>query len=332
MSELPSYDQLRARTDAPPGSVWGLFGDGDQLGTINFLTPERVLAAARCIRRGTVFNLDVPLDTFDPPLTPVRHTLKHSIFQRNPFHRDEWVDGFYLQAASQIDGLRHMGNPDHGFYGGAPGDSLQPGDPLLSISHWADHGIVGRGVLVDVARYLEGRGEPIDYRTNQAIPISVIDAAAEKQGVSFEPGDIVLLRFGYVRFYREETTPEERAELPRKTTYPGLLQAEETVAWLWDHRFSLLAADNFAVEAWPPDPATPFVARSQSDANKRTLHTGTLHQVILPLLGMPLGELWDLDALAEDCADDGVYEFMLVAKPLNLIGGVGSPANAVAIK
>ncbi len=59
---------------------------------------------------------------------------------------------------------------------------------------------------------------------------------------------------------------------------------------------------------------------------------GALHVRALCYLGLPFGELWDLEALAEDCAEDRVYAFLLTSAPLHLRGGVGSPPNALAIK
>ena len=87
-------------------------------------------------------------------------------------------------------------------------------------------------------------------------------------------------------------------------------------AFLWDHRIAAVAADNIGVEKMPGDLYYQF----------------PLHNLVLCLLGMPLGEFWNLEALATDCAEDGVYECLVVSVPLNVPGGIGSPANAVAIK
>jgi len=89
----------------------------------------------------------------------------------------------------------------------------------------------------------------------------------------------------------------------------------EMAAWLWDHRIAALGTDCPAVEPWPWDPSV-----------------GVLHARVLCYLGMPIGEMFDLEALAEDCARDGTYECMFTSAPLNLLGGVGSPPNALAIK
>jgi hypothetical protein len=85
--------------------------------------------------------------------------------------------------------------------------------------------------------------------------------------------------------------------------------------WLWDHQIAGMAADNVGLEALPVDAAVGFQ-----------------HRRLIAMLGMPMGELWDLDALAVDCAADGRYEFMLVSAPLYVPGGVGSPPNAYALK
>lgn len=329
---MRSYRDLLARVDGPAGSAWGEFGPDDELGTISRLTPDRARAGATCVRTGEVFNLDLPLNTIDPPLAPLRKAVRHTVFGRNAFHRDDHLDDFYPQASSQIDGLRHMGNPDHGFYNGASGERLVPGDPLLGIQHWAEHGIVGRGVLVDVARHRERQGRPIDHRGGEPIPIGDVAAAAEEQGVRFEPGDLLLLRFGWIRHYLTATTGDERRAMPQNPLHPGLLQAHGTLEWIWDHQFSLVAGDNFALERWPAMPSSPFRMAGESADAPVDGPGAVMHRVMIPLLGLAVGELWSLDALADACARDGRYDCMLVAKPINLVGGVGSPANATAIR
>jgi kynurenine formamidase len=331
---LPTYDELKRRTDAPPGSAWGLFGDGDEIGTLNLLTPERVAAATAAVRTGQVVNLDLPLDAFDPPLISSRHAVEHHLFANNPYHRDDWVDSFYLQSGSQLDGLRHIGHPDHGFYGGADPERFREREPYLGINRYAEHGIVGRGVLLDVDRYLRARGTPIDQASSQGIDADVLDATAREQGVDLRPGDIVMVRLGWIHYYVDELDDAGRAALlepPLRT--PGLAPTEAVVRWLWDNGVAVVAADNFALEAWPASPDSPFVTeRERAGDEPTTSHTGLMHRILIPLLGMVIGELWALDELADACAADGVWDCMVVAKPLNLVGGAGSPANAVAIR
>lgn len=332
-SERASYGELRQRSDAPSGSAWGVFGWADEVGTVNRITAERARAAAELVRRGARFNLDLPLEAFDPPLLPTRRPPTQTIFQRHPFHRDDHVDGFYPQGSSQLDGLRHMTHPDHGAYNGHPPERFVAGEPLLGVQRWAEHGIAGRGVLVDVARHLAELGRPLDPVGAEQVPVAVVEEAARRQGVEIGAGDVLMLRFGFLAHCFGELDAEGRRRLvARGPSSPGLAVTEETVAWLWDRGVAIAAADNIALEPWPPPADSPLVARAEADPADRTVHSGMLHQTLIPLLGLAIGELWDLEALAADCATDGVWECMVTAKPLMLTGGVGSPANAMALK
>jgi kynurenine formamidase len=324
---IPTYDELASAE--PPGSSWSVFGRDDQLGTINFLTPERVAAAGRLIRTGRRFGLDHAVTAFEPYPTGTRHPLRHTVFANNEWHRDDWVDSFYLQSSSQIDALRHIGHPEHGFYNGLSAEGNTVESTELGIHNWGGPGIAGRGVLLDVPRYFAARGQAYDASTTVVIDSAMLDAIADFQGVSWRGGDMMLLRTGWAEHYLVKT-PGQRLETPWRRS-PGLAQRDETLRWLWDHEIALVAADNLAVEA---DPVIESDFRSPTDAPpaRGVDHSGMLHRPLIALLGMALGELWKLDDLAEDCAADGVYEFFLTCKPLNLIGGVGSPPNAVAIK
>src|SRR4051812_40019221 len=111
--QIPSYEELLQRQDAPAGSAWGVFGREDEIGTINFITPEATREAARLVRRGQTFNLDHTLDAFRPPVARHRHRPRHTIFCNSPHHRDDYLDGLYLQGTTQVDSLRHFRHPDH---------------------------------------------------------------------------------------------------------------------------------------------------------------------------------------------------------------------------
>jgi len=332
MSEtFRTYRELRQRADGPPGSSWGVFGPGDQLGSANNLTPERVVAAASLIRTGEVFNLDYPLNTFVPSPAGTRPATEHHMFANNPNHRDDWVDSFYLQSTSQVDGLRHMRHPRYGFYGGVPDEAVAVGSPDLGIQLLAEKGIAGRGVLLDVGRFAERAGEPIDLRTNHMVTPADLDAVAADAGVTLRPGDILLIRLGWVPFFLALPL-DQRPKGKGRSGNPGLIQSEEMLEWLWDHRFAMVAADNSGLEATPVNPGSGWVDPDEAPPPHGPSHNGMLHRPLIALLGMFIGELWNLERLAESCAADGVYEFFLTAKPLNLVGGVGSPPNAIAIK
>ena len=315
LDSLPTYAQLSEREDAPKGSNWGLFGKDDQIGTINFLTPERVAAAAKLVRRGAVFPLDLPLHLPDPPLfsrQAYRQTIRR--FEGGLGH-DDHLDNFYLQASSQWDSLAHVGHPRHGLYNGVQAEAVTGEEGSKNgVDAWAKRGIVGRGVLLDVARYLAAQGDPIDPMSSRAIKAAELDATASAQGVALEPGDILLVRTGWLGAYLAAGQPAREA-IARDLRAPGLEGSIEMAGWLWDRRIAAVAADCPALEPWPWD-----------------LSVGALHVRALCYLGLPFGELWDLEALAGDGASDGVYAFLLTSAPLHLRGGVGSPPNALAIK
>ncbi len=319
----PSYDSL------PGGASWQHFGPGDELGTINFLTPARVAAAAALIRTGARFGLDYAVDAFEPYPTGTRRPLVHNVFSNNEFHRDDWVDSFYLQSSSQLDALRHIGQPGRGFYGGLAPEQNTPDSTALGIQSYARAGIAGRGVLLDLPRYFEDAGLDYSVESTVAIDGPMLDRIAEAQGVTFSGGELLLLRTGWAERYLAKT-PEERAATPWRLS-PGLAQRTNVLRWLWDHEIALVAADNLAVEA---DPVLESDFRSPDDVPplRGVDHAGMLHRPLIALLGMAMGELWRLDELAAACAEDGVREFFLTVKPLHLPGGVGSPPNAIAIR
>ena len=318
--ELPPYDRLPVRSGAPKGSAWGLFGDDDQLGCINLLTADKVRQAARLVKKGTVFALNLPLNLPDPPMFG-RQLPEHRLLVVGAgMARDDCIDSFWPQGSSQWDGLRHVRHPRDGFYNGVEDSdiTLERGSKL-GIENWARRGIVGRGVLLDVERYLRDIGQPLDQRSSTIVHKETLEACAKAQNLQLRPADILVIRVGWLRWYLDEATPEERRGIGDDATVtaltsPGIGPVDEMAEYLWNLHVAAVACDNPAVEPWPPGPG------------------GFLHFRLLPHFGMPIGELWYLEDLAAACAEDGVYEFMLTSAPLNIPGGVGSPPNALAIK
>lgn len=324
---MPTYDDLASAQ--PPYSSWDVFGRDDELGTINLLTPERVAAAARLVRTGQRFNLDYPVNAFDPYPTGTRPATAHHLLANNEFHRDDWLDSFYLQSTSQLDALRHIGHPTHGFYNGLPAGENTDESTRLGIHAWAQSGIAGRGVLLDVARFFAARGREYDCEQTVVLDAPTLDAIADHQGVRWHGGDLLLLRTGWAENYVAKST-EQRVEFNSRNRSPGLAQREEILRWLWDHEIALVASDTPAVEA-DPVLESDFRVPGERPPERGVDHSGMLHRPLIALLGMAMGELWKLDELATDCAATGRYDFFLTCKPLNLLGGVGSPPNALAI-
>ena len=293
--------------------AWGVFGADDQLGAVNFLTAERVRRAITLVHTGDVFNVVLPLTAFNPPLYG-RAPLEHTLFQPDRNSWDDRLDTFYLQGSTHWDGLRHIRAREFGFWGGATDETLTAGPGLLGIEHWVEHGFVGRGVLLDVAKKYEAEKPGYDPFQERSVTAADLQETADLQGVELQPGDILCIRMGWMGKY---AALDEAGRTAASSSYVfvGLAADEELSRWLWNRNIVAVACDNPAAEVSPGDPAV-----------------GSLHRRLVPLLGMVLGELFDFESLAEACAADRRYDFLFVSVPLNLPGGVGSPANAIAIR
>ncbi|MBT1191229.1 cyclase family protein [Rhodococcoides kroppenstedtii] len=319
-----TYRELSARTDdAPPGSSWGVFSEPDR-GTANFAGPRQVCEAAGLVRRGVVFGLDHALGAFDPPMSRSRSAPRHTIVSAHAQSRDDLLDGFFLQASSHLDGLRHRRVSGYGFYDGVPDDAVVEGEPRLGIQAWAEHPIVGRGVVLDLEGLFEADGAPLHHLDGPALDAAALDRAAARQGVTVEEGDIVLVHTGWARWFLDASAADRTAVREgRRST--GFAQHHDLLSWVWDHRIAVFGTDTFAVEVLPVAPTSPFRDTAPEDA-------GMMHQELIAKLGVPLGELWNLTALVEDSRTHGQWDAMVTIKPLAIVGGVGSPCNATAVR
>ncbi len=310
-----SEEKLDARTVRELGrrySNWGRWGPDDEFGTLNHLTPERVLAATKLPRSGEVFSLGLPFEA-DGPARGRRFNPIHTMLvdggdaQEHPGGFGYADDAIHMptQCATQWDALSHV------FYDGKMYNDRDAA--LVSSSGAAANGIeklargvVGRGVLLDVARHRRvGHLED-----GEAILPEELDACAEDQGVTVGPGDVVLVRTGKLGRHRSQGSWDGYVG-----PSPGL--SLRCARWLFEREIAAVATDTFCVEVHPaetPDCVMP------------------LHMVSLRNTGLLLGEMFVLDALAEACAADGDHAFLFTAPPLPITGGVGSPINPLAIK
>jgi hypothetical protein len=319
---VPTYAELPRPDETGLPLAWGVWGAEDQLGTLNHITPERVAAAARLVHRGVRFNLDLPLHLplglINPGAHHRRSAPRHTLFSGELAGltvRDDKLDDFFLQASTQWDGLTHIGDPRLGFYNGVQ-DAQVTGEEGTrnGIENMAAFGIAGRGVLADLPRHFRAAGRDWHPHRGEVAGARDLEECLGAQGVSLQPGDILLVRQGWLALYRETDDLEARDALFRRRTYSGLAGGEELWKFLWDHQVAALASDTVTVEVFPPVEGRPC-----------------LHWAI-PRLGLVLGELFDLEALAEDCVREGDYRCFFTSSPLNLRGGVGSPPNAMAIR
>jgi kynurenine formamidase len=317
--DLPAYDDLPR---APRGgrSAWGLFGPEDSVGLLGLQTQDRVAAAARLVRTGEVYSLNAPVTVPEPPLF-LRGAVKHTLISRDGRDSfDDKLDNFYPQASSQWDSLAHVGYGADQFYNGATADDVTAG-ARNTIDRWAARGIAGRGVLLDVDAVLGGAGTGFDPASPRSVTVAELDAARAAAGVEWQPGDVLLLYTGFLGWHVRQEAGLRAAMAERGALRNvGLAHDEEMARYLWNAHVSAVVADNPSVEVWPVDPseaAFPF---------------GFLHRMLIGQFGLALGELWWLEDLALSCRRDGRYEVFLTAAPLNVPGGIGSPANALAFK
>ena len=295
---------------------WGRWGPDDEIGTINLITPEARREAAACVRTGKAFSLALPLSQTEGIQTgaiPGRvNPLRTMVAINTPmlgdptaFCTSDDVVVMGLQAGTHWDGLGHV-SYDGRLYNGNPASSINE----FGASKCGIHRIrtlVGRGVLLDVARakgvdVLEG-GYPITGDD--------LDAACEMGRVTVRPGDIVLVRTGQMTHLQGPTRDLMAYGVPASGP------STKTVEWFHSHDVAAVATDNLTFEVYP------------CERDDMILPVHLLHLVEM---GMTQGQNWVLDDLAADCADDGVYEFLLDATPQPFTNAVGSPVNPVAVK
>ena len=325
LHSYPRYHQLPVDPSKPPYSTWGLFGEKDQIGTVNLLTPERVAHSATLVRKGAVFPLSWEMEKPYPPILG-RKPMSHTIIDLTPgtddsqWGTDDYFDEYWTQSSTQWDALSHMPHPEFGYYNGVQRAEITGReDSRNGIENWGRRGIAGRFVLADVARLYAAQGRPIDASKRVEIPIGDVQAALDAQGARLAGGDILLVRMSWIHWY-DHASEETRVAISKlggpELQAPGLSASESTLEWLWNNQVAAVACDVPALEAMP---YTPTIE-------------GFLHFRIIPLLGMAVGEMFALDKLAEDCAADGVWEGLFTSAPLNKMGGSGSPGNALALK
>ena len=298
---------------------WGRWGTDDERGTLNYITPEAIVEAARLVKRGAVFSLAIPFNARGPQINQPRRF--------NPIHRmmitgpdcttgaitfpggvgfsDDMVI-MPLQCATQWDALSHCFEDGRMYNGYDANEVSSRGAKRNGIDKIAN-GVVARGVLLDIPR-LKGVKwlEP-----GCAITAGDLDAALAAHRVTVRSGDALLVRTGHMTLCKDRGGWGTYAG----GDAPGL--SFHTADWIHQRQIAAVATDTWGMEVRPNEIAGSFQP---------------LHQVCIPNMGLTIGEIFFLDDLADDCARDGVYEFFFVAPPLPITGAVGSPINPLAIK
>ncbi|KAH6639625.1 hypothetical protein C7974DRAFT_135664 [Boeremia exigua] len=310
--------------------VWvGTPGSREEgLAKLALLTPSVVAkAAADEIKTGQRVSLNWEL----PKLEIAgfgRQPFEHKILEcYNGLFFDD-VYAFNPQQGSQWDGLRHFSQtvpgtegkgPDQRvFYGGTTGAEIQDrGSTRIGIQHWAKEGIVGRGVLIDYASWAETNGVKYSALRNHEVKLTEILEIARECNITFRRGDILLVRTGLTKEWDTILSPEDKksyAENPADMQHAGVEATEDVLRWLWNEGFAAVAGDSVSWEVYPPSKPEPV-----------------LHEYLLAGWGMPIGEMFDLEGLAEICRKENRWTFFLTSAPFNMPGGVSSPPNCMAL-
>ena len=296
---------------------WGRWGEDDQIGTINLVTSDVVRKGVASVKDGRRLSLALPLSDAEGVQTgaipgrinPLRTMLcVNAAMTGDPsdFCTSDDVVTMGLQAGTHWDGLGHVSYAGR-MWNGYPADQSITVYGALRCGIHHIRTLLGRGVLLDVPR-AKGQdaldpGYPVTYDD--------LSAAEELAKVKVEPGDIVLVRTGQMRFLR--------ADPPDKIGYgtpaPGLTAG--AAPWFRERDVAAVATDTLVFEVWPCEDMSAILP---------------VHLLHLVEMGMTQGQNWVLDELAEDCASDGRYAFLLDASPLPFTNAVGAPVNPVVVK
>jgi kynurenine formamidase len=295
---------------------WGRWGHDDEIGTLNLVDDEARRRAARAVVSGKAFALGLPLseaEGIQAGFVKGRVNPNRTMIQVNEalttdpdwIRTSEDLLTLATQSATHWDALAHA---SYGgvIYNGYPASSItEAGASRCGIHRLTT--VVSRGVLLDVAR-----AKRVDVlEPGYPITPADLDEACALAGVDVAPGDIVLVRTGQM----VHLAPEHRDLVAYTWPSPGL--TIETAEWFFDRDVAAVATDTLTFEVYPSQYEDAYLP---------------VHLLHLVEMGMTQGQNWVLDPLADDCAADGRYTFLLDATPLPLTDGLGSPLNPVALK
>ncbi|KAF0957992.1 cyclase family protein [Rhodococcus sp. T7] len=312
-------------SDAP--SNWGKWGPDDEVGSLNYLQSPQVLKGISTVQSGDVFTLQVPWGRTEAPGDPLwpgrqpftrKNVMDESSWDGPPETWPQYPGGAHycddvatlaLQGSTQYDSLGHAWY-DGKLWNGYDARSTIGAMNRNSILPIAEKGVVGRGVLIDMARHRNknclSNGETFDHRD--------VEIAAAAQGVTLDKRDILCIRTGITASWFERNDPENFFE---DYNEPGLTYSRELVEWFQGQEIPNLVTDSFANEV-------------TSDPNSDVMIP--LHSALMRNLGVVFTEVAWLEDLADACAADGRYDFLYTAAPLKIVGGAGAPVNPIVIR
>lgn len=295
-------------------SYWGKWGPTDQRGALNFITPAVVAKATASVITGETFSLSMDLSLDGPQngvgvpgrINPLLTMLAINTPMTDSPHSCAYSDDIVVtptQAATHWDALAHCSHRGL-LYNGIPSTVVNArGASKLGIE--AAGVIMSRGILLDVARHKGVDRLPEKF----AMTTSVLEEVEQAQGIRVEEGDIVLVRTGQSQFFLNGDVPGYRRNVAALDYDAPLFFHERKAA--------AVAIDNMPLELLP------------SNVDEVVL---PVHILCLVMMGMPLGENWVLEDLAEACAKDRRYTFLLSATPERFMHSTGGMVSPVAIR
>lgn len=303
-------------------SNWGRWGDQDEVGSLNFLTSAEVLRGVRSVRQGKLFTCgEVIGDPRGDPLWPGRAPARRemTIDKQSYVNGDmaslpggaEFADDrieMFLQGSTQFDALGHVWYDDK-MWNGYPASDTNGGMKKASILPIAQRGVVGRGVVLDMATY---KGKKY-LEKGDLLTLEDLLGCARSQRIEIEKHDILCLRTGFLQLLHIEGA----ARFYENFVEPGLTYSAELVDWFHEREIPCLSTDTISNET-ELDPAVGIQI--------------PLHCALMRNLGIAFNEICNFEALVADCHADGQWDFLYAAAPLKVSEATGAPVNVMAIK
>ncbi|MCU1639721.1 MAG: cyclase family protein [Microbacteriaceae bacterium] len=292
-------------------SNWGRWGSDDELGTLNFLTPERRAAAAKLIEHGTTIPLGLDLNDKGPqPSGGIRENCVHVMTRTGEsppapggfLYLDDLVT-LHTHAATQVDALSHVAYDGYLYNGTSLTTVTEKGAGSLGIENLRGS-IQGRGVLLDLPEFFGVS----HLEAGRVITVQELDACLAAQGVSTRAGDVLLIRTGWMKVFLLDGDRQRYLGAA-----PGI--GLDVAQWLHEKKIAFIASDNYAVEAVP----------GENEGEEMPVHC-----VLVRDMGMPLGEMFNLEGLSQEAKRRARWEFFFTCQVLPITGGVGSPVAPVA--
>jgi kynurenine formamidase len=341
----------------PPGSTWGDWGDGDELGRINLLTSDKVLQGVQEVEAGISFCLSLPLDypggtalnqrRYPPVLAPTEdmrgnpdtfyNVHMKDMDEGDDRYVDVWADDVVtlsLQYSTQWDSLAHVGAEfdadgdgieEAVYYNGYRAGIDLVGPKPDAAGDGGNHRCFAHHLGLEHMAYhgVQGRGVLVDLVHHlghdwRGVDRKTLEEIMAADNIVIEPGDMLLLHTGFATKILEWNRHPDPVKIHTMCTYLDA-RDQSLLEWITESQISALVADNNAVEG--------LVGRDRDQSRHSLL---PIHHLCLFKLGVPLGEMWYLHELASWLRQHNRSRFLLTAPPLRLPGVVGSPLTPVA--